>query len=74
MGNALEIEDRGPGIPRDVAERIGQPFNYGHKGTGGFGLGLAWVSTICHKYGWTLSFRAANAGIGSIARIDFPVE
>jgi signal transduction histidine kinase len=73
----LEIEDRGPGIPEEVVARLGQPFNYGRKGVGGFGLGLAWVSTICHKYGWTLSFErgardGAEGGGGAIARIDFP--
>ena len=72
---ALEIEDGGPGIPREVLARLGQPFNYGEKGTGGFGLGLAWVSTICQKYGWRLTFNGRTDFLpGAVARIEFPEE
>ena len=75
-GASLEIEDRGSGIPDEVLNRIGQPFNYGVKDGGGFGLGLAWVTSICHKYGWSLSFARApsTGGPGSrtIARLQFP--
>ena len=69
----FEVEDCGPGLPPGVLERMGQPFNYGSKDGGGFGLGLAWVTTICQKYGWTLSFAKPNGGgPGLITRIEFP--
>ena len=71
-GRALEIEDQGPGVPPEVLAHLGQPFNYGSKESGGFGLGLAWVSTICHKYGWTLAFSRREGA--TIARIEFPSE
>lgn len=73
-GRALEIVDEGPGIPESVLSRLGQPFNYGRKDAGGFGLGLAWVSTICQKYGWSLSFDPRAGARGTVARIEFPAD
>ena len=52
----VEIIDDGEGLPSHVIDHLGEPFNYGTKGRHGFGLGLAWVITICRKYGWTLGF------------------
>lgn len=51
----LSVADEGKGIPPEILSNLGSPFNYlkGQKGKG-FGLGLAWVNTICNKYGWTL--------------------
>ena len=54
-GNLVSVEDRGQGIPQSVLEKLGQPFNFQRQeGIKGSGLGLAWVNTICKKYGWTL--------------------
>ena len=79
--DALSIEDQGEGIPAEVLSNLGQPFNYGEKAGknkndragGGFGLGLAWVTSICHKYGWELAF-SPNGPSGTIARLQFPPE
>ncbi len=70
--NILNIQDEGAGVPDSVLTNLGQPFNYGNKDNHGFGLGLAWVSTICQKYDWQLSFEK-NA-IGTEAKIAFPLE
>lgn len=52
----LSVEDKGPGIPPLVLERLGQPFNFHRQGEiKGSGLGLAWVNTVCKKYGWKLN-------------------
>lgn len=74
----VEVVDCGPGLPAHVLEHLGEPFNYGSKEKRGFGLGLAWVRTICRKYGWQLEFRRAVEQIGgnatdvTIATIQFP--
>ena len=67
--DTLSIFDEGGGIPPDVLKNLGQPFNYGLTDRHGFGLGLAWVSTICRKYGWELRF--INSGGGTEARLIF---
>jgi signal transduction histidine kinase len=74
----LQVIDEGPGLPAEVRASLGQPFNYGPSANRGFGLGLAWVNTICHKYGWKLSFnrirdRNSERDVTSV-RIDFPEE
>lgn len=68
----VEIEDSGPGLPSHVIDHLGEPFNYGTKNEHGFGLGLAWVRTICRKYGWTLNFQ--RVGEMTVASIAFPPE
>lgn len=74
----VEVVDCGPGLPARVLEHLGEPFNYGSKDKRGFGLGLAWVRTICRKYGWRLEFRRATEPIDgnvtdvTIATIQFP--
>lgn len=61
----IVVQDKGAGIPPVVLEKLGQPFNFhrqdgnGGKGTG---LGLAWVSTICRKYGWRLEVKSTPSG------------
>lgn len=82
----IEILDEGPGLPSHVIEHLGEPFNYGSKNQHGFGLGLAWVRTICRKYSWNLSFERraesspSSASITEVAKemtvasISFPPE
>ncbi len=60
-GHQLIVEDHGPGLPADILEKVGQPFNYDPSKKHGTGLGLAWVSTICKKYGWILSFSKSES-------------
>ena len=69
----LSILDEGAGIPKHVLENLGQPFNYAHKTPHGFGLGLAWVATICRKYEWKLKFENRTEG-GFCAQIKFPTS
>jgi signal transduction histidine kinase len=78
----IEIIDDGPGLPPHVVDHLGEPFNYGSKDLHGFGLGLAWVRTICRKYGWNLSFERrleasplnATPHEMTVATISFPPE
>jgi signal transduction histidine kinase len=72
-GSILSIYDRGSGVPAEVLGNIGQPFNYGRTQKHGFGLGLAWVTTICRKYGWQLEFlRTVSPGeVETESRLNF---
>jgi signal transduction histidine kinase len=64
--NKLTISDQGKGIPQEILERIGQPFNFGpqykqlkYKRTG---LGLAWINTITKLYNWNLDIQSGPTG------------
>ncbi|MGE3388277.1 MAG: sensor histidine kinase [Bdellovibrionales bacterium] len=73
--HSLIVKDRGPGIPLEVRERIGQPFNvgtYDATGTTGNGLGLAWVSAVAKLYLW--EFHMHSDASGTEAHIRFPQE
>lgn len=60
----VEIEDTGPGIPPESAERIFEPyFRAAPRGRPGIGLGLATVKRIIEAHGGSVGVRAgANAG------------
>lgn len=64
--HTLTISDLGKGIPKEIMERIGQPFNFGpqykklkYKRTG---LGLAWINTITKLYNWNLDILSGPTG------------
>ena len=67
----LRVRDQGRGIPDEVTERLGEPFNVGvgEKSSKGSGLGLAWVCTISKLYGW--DFRLDPSGKGTEAVVNF---
>jgi signal transduction histidine kinase len=62
--SAIRILDHGQGIPYEVLEKIGDPFNFGNSKLQkkGHGLGLAWVKTICNLYGWKLNIESNDRG------------
>jgi C4-dicarboxylate-specific signal transduction histidine kinase len=65
----VAIEDEGPGIPPDHAERIFEPF-FTTKGKGGTGLGLANARRTLQRFGG--SIRATNrAGGGARFELRF---
>ena len=64
--NTLKVTDHGGGIPKEVLQRIGQPFNCGpqilqikHKQSG---LGLAWINTLSKLYNWDLDIHSGDSG------------
>ena len=74
QGVALAVEDRGPGIPAELATRLFEPFVSGRprKGErGGYGLGLAICRTIMQQHGGSLLFEA-RAGGGTRFLARFP--
>jgi signal transduction histidine kinase len=67
----VRVEDTGPGIKREDAERL---FERGVRGEGetvkGAGLGLAIVRRLCELYGWQVAL-APRAERGAVATLDF---
>lgn len=73
--NLLMIKDYGAGLPKEVIERLGQPFNVGSakdSNAVGNGLGLAWVSTVAKLYQW--NFNIKSDATGTVITIRFPNE
>ena len=66
----MTIEDTGPGIAEEEAEKL---FERGVRGTKvgkGGGLGLAIVRRLCELYGWKVSLAPRPQG-GATATIEF---
>jgi signal transduction histidine kinase len=66
---ALEIEDRGPGIPEEVQEKIFQL--YFTTKANGSGIGLAVAYQAIQLMGGTLGMRS-QAGLGTMFRMTLP--
>jgi two-component system, OmpR family, osmolarity sensor histidine kinase EnvZ len=68
---AIEVRDRGPGIPPGEVERLKRPFTRlddSRTGPAGSGLGLAIVERVAHAHGGRLEL-APREGGGLIARL-----
>jgi two-component system osmolarity sensor histidine kinase EnvZ len=68
---AIEVRDRGPGIPQEEVERIKRPFarlETARSNTAGAGLGLAIVERIARSHNGRLELLPRPAG-GLIARL-----
>ncbi len=66
----VAVEDTGPGIAAEDAERL---FERGQRGTTsvkGAGLGLAIVKRLCELYGWRVSLAPRPQG-GAVATLEF---
>ncbi|NJO38129.1 MAG: PAS domain S-box protein [Rhizobiales bacterium] len=70
-GVQIEVIDSGPGLPKEVAERLFQPFVTTK--SGGIGIGLSICKTIVDAHGGGLSTKPNPDG-GTIFRISLPVE
>jgi two-component system osmolarity sensor histidine kinase EnvZ len=70
----IEVLDRGPGIPPEVAERMLQPFTRldTARGGSGTGLGLAIVDRVAHMHGGEVKLLPREGG-GLRARVELPV-
>ena len=69
---AVEVRDRGPGIPAEDAERIKRPFvrlESARSNAAGAGLGLAIVERVARSHGGTLDLLPREGG-GLVARLS----
>ncbi|MFP4029246.1 MAG: ATP-binding protein [Candidatus Brocadiia bacterium] len=71
----VEVEDNGPGIPREEVEVIFEPFHRGKRGRGkqGTGLGLAIVKQIALAHGGRVEVESEN-GRGTTFAVHLPAE
>jgi signal transduction histidine kinase len=70
---ALEVADRGEGIPADQIEQVTRRFFRGRRSEiGGSGLGLAIVSRIVADHGGEMSIES-RSGAGTTVRLSLPI-
>jgi two-component system sensor histidine kinase RegB len=70
---AIEIGDRGPGIPADLLLKVGEPF-FTTKAPGrGRGLGVFLARVFFESRGGALSIRS-TVGVGTVATAHLPLE
>ncbi|MDO3378599.1 ATP-binding protein [Geoalkalibacter halelectricus] len=70
----LFVRDHGPGVPKDIAEKIFDPFFRGHPKEGGpkgTGIGLTIVNKIVRLYGGRI-WVADTPGGGATFHLEFP--
>ena len=72
-GNYLKmtIEDNGPGIPQDMAQRIFEPFVTTK--ASGTGLGLSVAETFVTVHGGTLTLAGPRHGTGACFVVALPI-
>jgi len=72
---AIEIRDRGPGIPREEVQAVFRPFHRlepsGSQSSNGSGLGLAIANQLAQKHGWKIELLPRDGG-GTRARLSLP--
>ena len=72
----LRVTDHGPGVPKELRERIFEPF-YRAPGAserdGGVGLGLALVKSIAERHGGSVRCEAAASGQGACFVVTLPI-
>ncbi|MFN8392380.1 MAG: ATP-binding protein [Bdellovibrionota bacterium] len=69
----FEISDRGPGIPKELIARLGEPF-ITTKPTGtGMGLGIFLVKTFAERMGGQLRFSSVPVS-GTVASLSLPLH
>ncbi len=72
----FQVRDRGPGIPKDQAQHIGEPFYRGDpsraRHTGGTGLGLYLATLVARAHEGTLRLLDTN-GEGACFEVCLPV-
>lgn len=65
----IQINDNGPGIPKEIEDKIFTPFFTTKTASGGTGLGLFIVSSIIKKNDWLLSVTSSDAGTSFVIGI-----
>jgi signal transduction histidine kinase len=69
----VTVKDNGPGIPKEIQEKIWVSFFTTKGGSGGTGLGLSSVMQIVNQHGGSISLKS-EAGHGAMFSVRLPVE
>ncbi len=69
----VTVKDNGPGIPKEIQEKIWVSFFTTKGGSGGTGLGLSSVIQIVNQHGGSISLES-EAGNGALFSVRLPVE
>jgi signal transduction histidine kinase len=75
-GQVIEVQDQGPGIPPEWAERVFQPgfTSKGGSGMSGLGLGLSTCKNLAATMGGSLDFTRREPGPGCVFRVSLPAR
>jgi signal transduction histidine kinase len=72
----IVVEDRGPGIPDEMSEKVFTPFfrleTSRNRDTGGIGLGLSIARAVARQHGGDISFSNSDTGMQAI--MSLPLE
>jgi signal transduction histidine kinase len=69
----ISVQDNGPGIPKDIQEKIWVSFFTTKGGSGGTGLGLSAVMQIVNQHGGKI-WLESEAGKGATFFVRLPAE
>jgi len=69
----VTVKDNGPGIPKEIQEKIWVSFFTTKGGSGGTGLGLSSVMQIVNQHGGSISLES-EVGNGAVFSVRLPVE
>lgn len=70
-GDSVTIEDTGPGMDAEEAQKAFEPYVRSSRQRGGFGVGLTIVKRLSDRFGWTVRIESAP-GKGTRVRVTFP--
>jgi two-component system, sensor histidine kinase RegB len=70
---AVEVRDRGPGMPRDLLRRVGEPFFTTKPPGRGMGLGLYLTRAVVERLGGELTIES-HPPHGTLARVIVPAH
>ena len=70
-GDAVTIEDTGPGMEPAQVEEAFKPFVSRQRQRGGFGVGLTIVRRLTDRFGWVVKVES-EPGVGTSVMVRFP--